>query len=147
MTLVNTSEKPTSLYDSVMLANPKTIPDPPPELVEFRKISRRKREEDGMKFYNQEFIFDYLDDKWKRELYNRTSFEWLHEGYLNTSNTKKRDALANNLAKFRKVMLSYEQPCVALLIDFKNYVFHSTVEMSEESKNVCDIFGGKETGR
>lgn len=136
------TERLTSLFEAVINVTPKETADPPEELAKFRTMSRKERESGGERFYSQEHIKNYLDEKWDNERHNKDCFFWLWEGYTSVKDPGKRKVIVAKLLQFRNIMLKNQHPYRALQIDFKKYPFRSNLPQSAE-QDMCDIFGGR----
>ena len=99
------------------------IPQPPNDLLEFRRLNKYEKEKISLKLFEQGHIKTYMDDKWKAELHNRDSFLWLWEVYKTETDQARRHALENKLDQFKKVIQRQENTFQALLLDFKKYPF------------------------
>lgn len=128
-----------SLVQSVINENPKSIPSPPKDLVEFRLLSKYEQLKISDKFYQQEHIKVYLEDKWKAELHNRDCFIWLWEVYSGKWNVElndqQRHALETKMTQFKRVIVAQEKPYPALLLDFEKHQFKAPGEI--KSQNVA----------
>lgn len=61
-------------YTALLRCVPKPVPPPPEELVRFRLAQKTISHEEKAKFFSQTFIQEYLEEKWKAELWNRDKY-------------------------------------------------------------------------
>jgi hypothetical protein len=97
-------------------------PEPPPELVKYRMLGKFDKARAGDEFFRKEEIAEYLETKWKRELHNRTCFQWLVELKAETTDCYQLQVINNKLKEFAKVIKSTRNACDALLVDVSEYV-------------------------
>lgn len=135
------SEKLSSLYQAVTIPKPMIVPNPPDELVKFRSLSRADKEKGGEKFYAQEYIEQYLEEKWVAELHNRDCFLWLWEGYKHVKDEGKRTVIRAKLTEFKRVISETDRPYRALWMDWSEYRFGEIRD--KEETDVCELFSGK----
>ncbi len=114
-----------SLFESVTSANPKTSPNPPSDLLEYRNMDLKKRFSiDSVKFFNQEHIKEYLDNKYLVESHNRSSFIWLWEVYQEEKDVSRKRALEVKMTQFKKSIQNTQRPYKSLGIDFSKFKFN-----------------------
>lgn len=117
-----------SLFSAMLNENPKTASMAPKELVEFRsldKYAQRKSESDG--FFQQPFLQEFLEDKWKAELHNRSTFLWAHELYMTMPEGDEKDKIEVKLKQFKNAIEKTDHPYLALHIDFTKYPFTNSL--------------------
>lgn len=134
------SEKLPSLYHVVTNAKPKVVPSPPEELVRFRALSRADKEKGSEKFYAQEHIEKYLNNKWEIELHNHSCFLWLWDGYRNVKDENKRTVIRAKMTEFKNIIIATDRPFRALWMNWNEYIFGEIRDNKETE--VCDMFGG-----
>lgn len=119
-----------SMYDVAVKSTPLKQPSPPFELISFRK----KTEEDGFKqiptweqnkkkseFCKRERVSEYLENKWKVEIYNRDMFILIFNQLKENENPERTKILISKLNTFKSVIKGYQKPFEALLVDFNKY--------------------------
>lgn len=111
------------LYSGIVSDEPKITPPPPKELVEFRELSKYEQSKDSEKFFSQEFIEEYLDKKWKAELFNRDTFIWLWKILQEEKDEIRQKTIKNRLRVFEKAIITQYKPFAALIIDLKGYKY------------------------
>jgi hypothetical protein len=84
----------------------------PPELEAFRKLGSREKDEQGEKFYKQEFIKEYLAHKWSVHLHNRNNYLWFL-WILDRVLPENKQRVQNKITNFYNVMAGYADqfPC------------------------------------
>ena len=125
LTILNTSLP--SLFQTVVNENPKPVPAPPQDLVEYRLLSKFEQFKVSEKFNQQEHIKNYLEDKWKVELYNRDCFIWLWEVYAGKwkveLDDKKKEILEIKMSQFKKAIMKQDRTYIALKLNFDKFPF------------------------
>jgi len=112
--------------EEISLHQPRNIDNPPHELVAFRTSSRAEKKSQEEKFFQQDFIRDYLDKKWNDESYNRDTFTRLYE--LLQQNPELKSQIGTKLVQFRVAIERQQNPYQVLRINFKEYPFEGKAE-------------------
>ena len=81
-----TDQRLLSLFESVTSAQPMDMPVKPPELVRFedfrytdkyKELSREAKNKMERDLFEQDFMQEYIESKWKAQLNNRDAVLWL----------------------------------------------------------------------
>ena len=110
---------------------PLDVPPPPVELVEYRGLPSNEQLNRADEFYSQDFINNYLDVKWKAELYNRDSFIMLYELFLRTEDGDKKKQIVGKLIMFKDKIMQGDHPYKALMLDWRKYQYPEVMEPME----------------
>lgn len=119
-----------TVLDEINSYQPKTVKVAPNELREFRLSSNQNRRETAEKFFKQDFIKDYIDEKWNIEIYNRDAFYRLYE--LLGENEGLSYQIRLKLNQFKTAILQTHNPYKALGVNFRKYPYNETVNEQVE---------------
>ena len=121
---------------------PDVVPDPPPQLVNFRALNDDIKRKTGPEFFNQSFIKEYLENKWVAEIHNINTFQNLYDQYLKAEGELK-ELLLTKLHEFKAVIKATLKPFRALWFDFRKY---DLGDQDDKVNKVLATFGGSVTG-
>lgn len=122
--------------------NPKTTPSASLEMISYRNLTETGKIEKQKKgFFEQEFIENYLNQKWKVELYNRDSFYQLYE--LLAKNPDKAHEITQKLNQFKQAILKTVTPYSVLTINFSKFEYANSAQTKEDN-NQTELFFKKE---
>ena len=122
-----------TVFEEISKYHPKTVKEPPEELVAFRRKSKKEKREDGEKFYRQDSINEYLEHKWECEGYNKDGFIRLHELHTQSEDLTEKAAISNKMEQFKNAIEETDNPYKALRINFSDY------GMKSIKKNYQDV--------
>ena len=101
---------------------PKPELEPPEDIVKFRLKPREQRYRDSEEFYRRDHIREYLEDKWRRELYNRdTLINLLRERTENKANPAALKEINAAVMLFYEAIKQTRYPYEALLVDWETH--------------------------
>jgi len=105
---------------------PKRTPEPPLELTTFRRLSGLARLRQGKDFFSQEFIDNYMKEKWSNESYNRDCLLRMYD--LLAQNPEISKQICAKLSQFKSVIMSQDNTFFVLRVDFDKLNFGTTEE-------------------
>jgi len=103
--------------------HPTLLPTQPQEFKSYLEYPIKERLQISDKFFKQDFIQKYMNERWKIELENKSDFEILYE----FRNTVFKDSLEiiniinKKLLFYKRIIKGYECSFPALRIDFNKY--------------------------
>jgi hypothetical protein len=100
---------------------PKIVLEPPQQLLEFRRLSGKDKREKSKKFFSQDKIKEYLDEKWAFELFNREKFKWLFRALDSADEESVKVIVRKKIRVFYDTIVSQPRKYDALLVDFSEY--------------------------
>ena len=114
-----------TLFEEINDYHPKDQPMPTASIIETRTLRNKKSLSDNEyeKFWRKADNADWLEDKYKIELYNRDCFLRLYTLYKETeSNSKENVAVLKKLQQFKSKIETYaDKPLAGLTIDFSKF--------------------------
>jgi hypothetical protein len=118
-----------SILDEISHYTPRDKPVEPSELIDYRASSQqKKRELFAAGFFSQAHIQEYLDLKWKNEIYNRDCFYRLYELY-ETCDHNEKGAVYEKLLQFDRFVFK-DDIFPALRLNRSKFKFSSTKEIA-----------------
>jgi len=111
-----------TVFDEISEYHPKTIPQRPFEFSAFEQKPMDYKMANRDKFYAQDFIKTYLEEKWRAELHNRDCFVRLFELLTAAKDAQERAAIQQKLSQFKRA-IETSKPFPALYIDLSKYKF------------------------
>ena len=111
-----------SVFKEISEYQPKAIPQRPYEFTAFEQKPGDYKLANRDKFYSQEFIKTYLEEKWMAERQNRDCFLRLYELLGTAEDPQERVAIIQKLSQFKRAIESYK-PFPALYLDLSKYRF------------------------
>lgn len=141
-----------TLFEALTCEDPHPIPPPPLELVEFRHWKANDSKREGFEtrdrkereFFRQEFIQEYLELKWKAELFNRDTYLWLLDyraNYMDKKNLDEARVIGKFIVKFAQAINEYTHPYRALRVDVRKELVE---EQPPENKRLVDELNRKD---
>lgn len=101
--------------------SPKISPDAPGKLKEFKRMSKQHQQQEAVKFFSQYEIKEYIDTKWRNELFNRDNYLYLIDILHKISESdSNRQLVKNKITQFGQAIKNVENPFRALLIKIDN---------------------------